>query len=164
MVPLAACEWPERSPTDNNNNTTAKARALIGTVEWAENIFERLKNTRGPWKRHLTWPRKVIAVVKKEIEGEMLEEGEEAVLKMRLPVVDIPDCRGQAVWGVAGVWDEALTVSDESVSMWEEGLDPMLVTTMEGLDGPPLHTTVADDWMAPSQMVVDVLDLDVDLI
>lgn len=63
MVPLAAQEWPERADV-------TRVRVLYGTVEWAEGLFRRLEDSE--WKVHLDWPRKIIATVVAEINGEIL--------------------------------------------------------------------------------------------
>lgn len=65
MVPLAAGEWQHRADT-------TRVRVLSGTVEWAENIFQRLE-AAPELKAHLEWPRKIIAIVVAEINGQVLQ-------------------------------------------------------------------------------------------
>ncbi|EXJ87686.1 hypothetical protein A1O1_04610 [Capronia coronata CBS 617.96] len=64
MVPLAAHEWPHRADI-------LRVRVLSGTVEWAEAIFDRLEasDLRGL----LDWPREIIAIVRAEINGQVLQ-------------------------------------------------------------------------------------------
>jgi len=64
MVPLAAQEWPNRADV-------TRVRVLYGTVEWAEGIFERLEESE--LKVHLEWPRRIVATVIAEINGDVLQ-------------------------------------------------------------------------------------------
>lgn len=63
MIPLATHEWPNRGDVSH-------VRVLYGTVEWAEDIFERLEDSA--LKVHLQWPRNIIATVIAEINGDVL--------------------------------------------------------------------------------------------
>jgi hypothetical protein len=59
LVPLAVCgleKMPEAS----------KARTALGSVEWAEKIFEK---TPVEMKVHMRWPMEVMAIVRREVEA-----------------------------------------------------------------------------------------------
>lgn len=66
MVPLAAYEWPERADS-------GKIRVLYGTIEWASVIFERLDDSE--LRGLLEWPKRIVGVVVRELEGEMVDGG-----------------------------------------------------------------------------------------
>lgn len=59
MVPLIVHEWPERKDP-------GRARALLGTVEWGEKIWERMPERMRPY---LEWSRDIFHTVRSEIEA-----------------------------------------------------------------------------------------------
>lgn len=87
MVPLAVYEWPERAES-------AKSRALTGTMEWAEGIFERLlredMNAKSPssgggkwkWDKYLRWPRRIMGIVGREIRSDLTVDDERRLARL----------------------------------------------------------------------------------
>lgn len=72
MVPLLVHEWPER-------NDPARARALLGSVEWAEKICER---SPLPMRPYLRWCTEVCETVRSEIEA--LDQGTYRGMRFRI--------------------------------------------------------------------------------
>lgn len=72
MIPLTGHEMPERSDA-------WKARIVLGAVEWAERIFERMPASM---EGYLEWPKMIIGMVKREVDA--LQAGTFGSIKLRI--------------------------------------------------------------------------------
>ena len=104
MVPLAAHEWPDRADS-------SKAKSLYGTVEWAENIFRKVDGT--VLSAHLTWPKRIVGIVVKELGGDALfDEAIDgpSVLQLGLATTTVSPTIGSIEDGMefesTGFWEE----------------------------------------------------------
>lgn len=72
MIPLTLHEWPERI-------NPAKAKVLLGMVEWGDNIFLRTPASVSPY---LEWPRAIMQTVRREVDA--LDAGTSQSLRLRI--------------------------------------------------------------------------------
>ena len=107
MMPLAAHEWPDHPA----HVDSSKARSLYGTVEWAENIFRKIDGTI--LGTHLSWPKRIVGIVVKELGGEALFDDAmdgPSVLQLGLATTTVSPTVGSMEDGMefesTGFWEE----------------------------------------------------------